>query len=258
MNLCLGQQCGALRAARKKRFFAPTCFSDAPRVDSNTSSARERVPRGTQGIDEPFSVELPIPEGGRRRRAAHATTCLCSFTQNSMSSTIPCAAASRLASRPARPEPRTTAWTRAAHVPRHRASVASRAIIERSDTPSRAADEEDRDGHEGSREDCGSGRVTRRKPLGETPPPSPARRAKMPNCFADTTAIDDELSNRWIDLDPAGYFLIKVDHERARIEAAHFLNTIDDDGGAEFLQFDPAPRRGEEQQIAKRCPDYFL
>ena len=54
----------------------------------------------------------------------------------------------------------------------------------------------------------------------------------MPNCFADTTAIDDELSNRWIDLDPAGYALIKVDHERARIEAAHFLNTIDDDGAA--------------------------
>ena len=33
---------------------------------------------------------------------------------------------------------------------------------------------------------------------------------------------------------------------------------VADDGGAEFLQFDPAPRRGEEQQIAKRCPDYFL
>jgi serine/threonine-protein phosphatase 2A catalytic subunit len=26
----------------------------------------------------------------------------------------------------------------------------------------------------------------------------------------------------------------------------------------EFLQFDPAPRRGEEQSAAKRCPDYFL
>jgi serine/threonine-protein phosphatase 2A catalytic subunit len=33
---------------------------------------------------------------------------------------------------------------------------------------------------------------------------------------------------------------------------------VADDGGVEFLQFDPAPRRGEEQQIAKRCPDYFL
>ena len=38
-----------------------------------------------------------------------------------------------------------------------------------------------------------------------------AARSQVPNCFADTTAIDDELSNRWIDLDPAGYFLIAVD-----------------------------------------------
>ena len=127
-----------------------------------------------------------------------------------MSWTIPCAAASRLASRPARSEPRATAWTRAVHVPGHRASVASRAIIERPDTPRRAADGEDCDGDERSRDP----------------------RSKMPNCFADTTDIDDELSNRWIDLDPAGYFLIKVDRERARIEAAHFPNTIDDDGVA--------------------------
>ena len=146
-----------------------------------------------------------------------------------MSWTIPCAAASRLASRPARPEPRTTAWTRAAHVPLHRASVASRAIIERPDPPCRAADGEDGDGDEGSREDRGSGPVTR-KPMSGTRRETP--RSKMPNCFADTTAIDDELSNRWIDLDPAGYFLIKVDRERACIEAAHFRNTIDDDGVA--------------------------
>lgn len=33
---------------------------------------------------------------------------------------------------------------------------------------------------------------------------------------------------------------------------------VDDNLGTSFLQFDPAPRRGEEQQAAKRCPDYFL
>ena len=33
---------------------------------------------------------------------------------------------------------------------------------------------------------------------------------------------------------------------------------VADDGSVEFLQYDPAPRRGEEQQSAKRCPDYFL
>jgi dihydropteroate synthase len=54
----------------------------------------------------------------------------------------------------------------------------------------------------------------------------------MPNCFADTTGIDDELSNRWIDLDPAGYFLIKIDTKKNAIEAAHFKNTIDKDGKA--------------------------
>jgi dihydropteroate synthase len=107
-------------------------------------------------------------------------------------------------------------------VPRHRASFTARAIIERPDTPSRAADGEDRDGDEDTREDCGSGRAATR----------PTNLQKMPNCFADTTAIDDELSNRWIDLDPAGYFLIKLDRERNRIEAAHFLNVIDDDGVA--------------------------
>ena len=32
---------------------------------------------------------------------------------------------------------------------------------------------------------------------------------------------------------------------------------VSDDMTTEFLQFDPAPRRGEEQST-KRCPDYFL
>ena len=42
----------------------------------------------------------------------------------------------------------------------------------------------------------------------------------------------DELSNRWIDLDPAGYYLISVDHDRGVIRAAHFLNVIDKEGRA--------------------------
>lgn len=47
-------------------------------------------------------------------------------------------------------------------------------------------------------------------------------------------AIDDELSNRWIDLDPAGYFLIRVDEDEGGgfIAAAHYLNTIDANGMA--------------------------
>lgn len=45
--------------------------------------------------------------------------------------------------------------------------------------------------------------------------------------------IDDELSNRWIDLDPAGYFLIRTEEDEQGegfISAAHYLNTIDADG----------------------------
>ena len=36
-----------------------------------------------------------------------------------------------------------------------------------------------------------------------------------------------------------------------------YVMEVSDDMTTEFLQFDPAPRRGEEQN-AKRCPEYFL
>ena len=44
--------------------------------------------------------------------------------------------------------------------------------------------------------------------------------------------IDDNLSNRYIDLDPNGYFIIKVDLEENKIILEHFLNNINDDGYA--------------------------
>ncbi len=44
--------------------------------------------------------------------------------------------------------------------------------------------------------------------------------------------IDNCLSNRSIDLDPNGYFIIKVDLEENKIILEHFLNTINDDGYA--------------------------
>lgn len=62
---------------------------------------------------------------------------------------------------------------------------------------------------------------TKRGGAAESAPPSFSRRE-----------IDDELSNRWIDLDPAGYYLISVDHDRGVIRAAHFLNVIDKEGRA--------------------------
>ncbi len=44
------------------------------------------------------------------------------------------------------------------------------------------------------------------------------------------TTIDRELSNRHIDLDPHGYFIIYVDREAGFICAKHYTNVIDDRG----------------------------
>ena len=44
--------------------------------------------------------------------------------------------------------------------------------------------------------------------------------------------IDNNLSNRYIDLDPNGYFIIKVDLEEKKIILEHFLNNIDEEGYA--------------------------
>ena len=52
------------------------------------------------------------------------------------------------------------------------------------------------------------------------------------NSFDEKTMIDNNLSNRHIDLDPNGYFIIKVDLEENKIILEHFLNNINDDGYA--------------------------
>ena len=44
--------------------------------------------------------------------------------------------------------------------------------------------------------------------------------------------IDNCLSNRYIDLDPNGYFIIKVDLKENNIILEHFLNNINDEGYA--------------------------
>jgi dihydropteroate synthase len=44
------------------------------------------------------------------------------------------------------------------------------------------------------------------------------------------TAIDNKLSQRHIDLDPAGYFIIYIDREAGLINAKHFTNVINDKG----------------------------
>ena len=52
------------------------------------------------------------------------------------------------------------------------------------------------------------------------------------NSFDEKTIVDNNLSNRYIDLDPNGYFIIKVDLEENKIILEHFLNNINDDGYA--------------------------
>ena len=51
--------------------------------------------------------------------------------------------------------------------------------------------------------------------------------------------IDQELSNRFISLDPKGYFIIKVDLFLKEIIVEHYLNNIDSEGYA----VDPATNK---------------
>ena len=44
--------------------------------------------------------------------------------------------------------------------------------------------------------------------------------------------LDNGLSNRYIDLDPNGYFIIKVDLKEKKIILKHFLNKINNEGYA--------------------------
>ena len=43
-------------------------------------------------------------------------------------------------------------------------------------------------------------------------------------------ALDDRLSQRFIALDPSGYFLIKLDADAAELVLEHYGNTIDEKG----------------------------
>lgn len=47
---------------------------------------------------------------------------------------------------------------------------------------------------------------------------------------AAAAGLDEGLSKRTINLDPAGYFLILVDHEAAELVAEHYGNGINDQG----------------------------
>ena len=46
------------------------------------------------------------------------------------------------------------------------------------------------------------------------------------NLLDNLKAIDDKLSQRYIDLDPAGYFIIYIDREEGLIFAKHFSKML--------------------------------
>ena len=50
--------------------------------------------------------------------------------------------------------------------------------------------------------------------------------------FEEKIKNDNNLSNRYIELDPNGYFIIKVDFKKNEIILEHFLNNINEKGYA--------------------------
>ena len=52
----------------------------------------------------------------------------------------------------------------------------------------------------------------------------------LASTVAAIDALDERLSQRFITLDPSGYFLIKVDQQAGELVLEHFGNTIDEKG----------------------------
>ncbi|NJL45665.1 MAG: DUF4346 domain-containing protein [Leptolyngbyaceae cyanobacterium SM2_3_12] len=67
---------------------------------------------------------------------------------------------------------------------------------------------------------------------------------------ADLQALDDQLSKRFIELDPGGYFLIYLDLDLGLICAKHFANIINDKGLAcDPVTGKPLPVRGTVERV---------
>ena len=67
--------------------------------------------------------------------------------------------------------------------------------------------------------------------------------------------MDNDLSNRYIELDPNGYFIIKIDLQKKQIILDHYLNKINEEGYA----LDPKtnkPIKCDSKQI-KCCNETF-
>lgn len=69
-----------------------------------------------------------------------------------------------------------------------------------------------------------------------------------------TPSLDDQLSQRFIALDPSGYFLIRVDSRAGEIVAEHFRNDVDDKGRATDPETgEVLSCRGGSQRAATVC-----
>jgi dihydropteroate synthase len=66
---------------------------------------------------------------------------------------------------------------------------------------------------------------------------------------AELAALDNQLSKRFIELDPDGYFLIYLDHDAGLICAKHFTNVINDKGLAcDPVTGEPIPTKGKVER----------
>jgi dihydropteroate synthase len=71
----------------------------------------------------------------------------------------------------------------------------------------------------------------------------------MTSLLDQQTAINNKLSQRFIALDPAGYFIIYIDREAGVIHAKHFTNVISDKGLALDPETgEPIPTRGKVER----------
>lgn len=69
-----------------------------------------------------------------------------------------------------------------------------------------------------------------------------------------TPSLDDQLSQRFIALDPSGYFLIRVDSRAGELVAEHFRNDVDDKGRATDPETgEVLSCRGGSQRAATVC-----
>lgn len=68
------------------------------------------------------------------------------------------------------------------------------------------------------------------------------------------SSLDDQLSQRFIALDPSGYFLIKVDADAAELVVEHYSNDVDDKGRATDPETgEVLACRGGGPREARRC-----